>query len=114
MEDIDKALNDLIQLAKPPTTVAPPEGILQDCVDLHLRVWKRDVLAHLKPAAPETWKSIFRAPKDTHISYREFAQEVRAYNAWLWDSVDKDRAQHHDIYVALVGFTGLPQQANQR
>jgi hypothetical protein len=114
MDEIKTALDDLIQLAKPPTTVAPIEDFLQDCIDLHLRFWKRDVLAHFELASRETWRS-FRASKDqTHISHREFAQEVRAYDAWLWDSVRNNRALYHDVYVALVGPSFLSKRLGQR
>lgn len=124
LDEIKKALHDLIQLAKPPTRVAPLGDVLQDCINLHLQLWKGDVLAHLKPQVPasEVTRKPFhtffkgRSPafERTYISYGGFAEEVRAYNTWLWDGLSKNRALHHDVYTALVGLSFLSKRLGQR
>lgn len=124
MEDIEKALDDLIQLAKPPSRVAPPEDVLHKLIVEHLKAWKQELLAHLKPQAPAsevTRKPFYtffkgRSPafERAYISYEEFAKKIRAYNAWLWDGLSNNRALHYDVYTALVGLGFLSKRLGQR
>ena len=87
MEEIDQALDDLVQLAKPPVQLALPGHVLKS-VHQHLETWKRDLLSRLGPPDPD------------------FAEQVTAYHKWFHQSL----AEHHDIYVALVSPV-LPQSA---
>lgn len=102
MEVLDTALKDLIQLAKPPAALALRPPVLRACIDQRLEAWKQDLFARFKQQMPASEKKAQKL-------CREFAQEVKAYNAWLWDGLKHDRALHHDVYVALVSLR-LPSQ----
>ncbi|KAG0661042.1 hypothetical protein C6P46_004149 [Rhodotorula mucilaginosa] len=91
MEEIDQALDDLVQLAKPPVQLALPGHVLKS-VHQHLETWKRDLLSRLGPPDPD------------------FAEQVTAYHKWFHQSLAEHHALHHDIYVALVSPV-LPQSA---
>lgn len=84
------ALDELINLAKPPKSLALPEEVRTAAINW-IEGWRKDVLEFV----------IFERI-DKRGRYSKFCQDVRNYTTWLQAGIDSGHAMHSDVLVAVV------------